>query len=240
VAKGVSLEVHRGQKGLIISGPNGSGKTSCFRVLGGLWPIKSGVIRAPISADGRPNVDQVFLVPQRIYMAQGTLAQQIYYPLAVEVTAEVEMHLQRLLELVGIGLVAHPHARRLEFSHGLADLSRSLTARYLSSRYDDGWSSVMIWEDILSLGEQQRIGMARLFYHRPVFGVLDECTSAVSVDVEEALYREANARGITCITISQRLALEEFHSQELRMGEGLQGWSLHEIENGRKTSVALD
>eukprot|EP00037_Helgoeca_nana_P013920 m.128958 g.128958 ORF g.128958 m.128958 type:complete len:749 (+) comp22301_c0_seq23:1622-3868(+) len=214
VAKGVSLEVHRGQKGLIISGPNGSGKTSCFRVLGGLWPIKSGVIRAPISADGRPNVDQVFLVPQRIYMAQGTLAQQIYYPLAVEVTAEVEMHLQRLLELVGIG--------------------------YLSSRYDDGWSSVMIWEDILSLGEQQRIGMARLFYHRPVFGVLDECTSAVSIDVEEALYREANARGITCITISQRLALEEFHSQELRMGEGPQGWSLHEIENGRKTSVALD
>ena len=65
----------------------------------------------------------------------------------------------------------------------------------------------------MSLGEQQRIGMARLFYHKPKYGVLDECTSAVSVDVEEKLYTEAAARDITCITISQRLALEEFHSQ---------------------------
>ena len=40
-------------------------------------------------------------------------------------------------------------------------------------------------------GEQQRLGMARLFFHAPRFGVLDECTNAVSVDVEEALYRRA-------------------------------------------------
>lgn len=47
--------------------------------------------------------------------------------------------------------------------------------------------------------------MARMFFHSPTFGVLDECTSAVSVDVEESLYRSAIAQGITCITISQRL-----------------------------------
>eukprot|EP00038_Savillea_parva_P019941 m.29771 g.29771 ORF g.29771 m.29771 type:complete len:1290 (-) comp4631_c0_seq1:347-4216(-) len=203
LAKGVTLQVAHGHKGLMVTGPNGSGKTAFFRVLGGLWPVTQGVIKAPISNDGRPNVDQVFLVPQRIYMAQGSLAQQIVYPLQVELTPDTTARLQQLLDLVGIG--------------------------YLSSRYDDGWQAVMIWEDILSLGEQQRIGMARLFYHRPTFGVLDECTSAVSVEVEEALYREANARGITCITISQRLALEEFHAQELRMGEGPQGWSLHTI-----------
>ena len=44
-----------------------------------------------------------------------------------------------------------------------------------------------------------------MFYHAPTFGVLDECTSAVSVDVEETLYRSAIAQGITCITVSQRL-----------------------------------
>ena len=36
----------------------------------------------------------------------------------------------------------------------------------------------------------------------------DECTSAVSVDVEERLYHHAREMGITCVTISQRLALQ--------------------------------
>jgi ABC-type uncharacterized transport system fused permease/ATPase subunit len=44
---------------------------------------------------------------------------------------------------------------------------------------------------------------ARLFFHRPKFGVLDECTNATSVEVEEYLYRTAQALGITVITISQ-------------------------------------
>ena len=33
------------------------------------------------------------------------------------------------------------------------------------------------------------MGMARLFFHNPRFGVLDECTNATSVDIEEHLYR---------------------------------------------------
>ena len=53
---------------------------------------------------------------------------------------------------------------------------------------------------------------------RPLYAVLDECTSAVSVDAEIGLYTTANKLGITCITISQRLALPQFHSQELRLG----------------------
>ena len=28
------------------------------------------------------------------------------------------------------------------------------------------------WEDVLSLGEQQKIGVARMLYHSPAFGVM--------------------------------------------------------------------
>ena len=62
---------------------------------------------------------------------------------------------------------------------------------------------------------------------------VDECTSAVSVDVERRLYQAAIEMGITSITISQRLALTEFHENELRLGEVTDaGWSLHACKHG--------
>ena len=37
--------------------------------------------------------------------------------------------------------------------------------------------------------------MARLFYHKPQFAILDECTSAVSVDVEDYIYSHCRTVG---------------------------------------------
>ena len=43
--------------------------------------------------------------------------------------------------------------------------------------------------------------------------------------------KNANKDGITCITISQRLALEEFHTQELHLGANTpNGWTLRNIK----------
>eukprot|EP01051_Picozoa_sp_SAG22_P040500 SAG22_NODE_21890_length_253_cov_0.668831_1_plen_83_part_11 len=61
--------------------------------------------------------------------------------------------------------------------------------------------------------------MARMFFHNPQFGLLDECTSAVSIDAEEKLYAAAVAQGITCLTVSQRLSLPQYHDVELQVGQ---------------------
>ncbi|EER08770.1 conserved hypothetical protein, partial [Perkinsus marinus ATCC 50983] len=70
---------------------------------------------------------------------------------------------------------------------------------------------VIDWDSRLSLGEQQRLSMARLFWHRPTFAILDECTSAVSIKMERRLFKLCGQLGISLITISHRPALHEFH-----------------------------
>ncbi|KAI0695016.1 hypothetical protein BC835DRAFT_1415070 [Cytidiella melzeri] len=46
-------------------------------------------------------------------------------------------------------------------------------------------------------GSELGMAMARVFHHRPKFAVLDECTSAVSSDMEGHMYEHAKSLGIT-------------------------------------------
>ena len=62
----------------------------------------------------------------------------------------------------------------------LRELLREVDLEYLVDREEDLGAEVN-WGELLSLGEQQRLGMARLFYHKPKFAILDECTSGVTV-----------------------------------------------------------
>ena len=61
---------------------------------------------------------------------------------------------------------------------------------------------------ILSGGEKQRMAWARLFLRRPRFGLLDEASADVSVEVLEHLYETAASYDITLLTISHEPAGE--------------------------------
>jgi ATP-binding cassette subfamily D (ALD) protein 3 len=86
---------------------------------------------------------------------------------------------------------------------------------YLIER-EKGWDSINDWNDVLSGGEKQRMAMGRLIYHKPKYAILDECTSAVSMDVEGHLYQNMKDQNITLMTVSHRDTLWKYHDYLLK------------------------
>ncbi|XP_078434901.1 peroxisomal ABC transporter 1 [Wolffia australiana] len=221
LARQLTCDVAQGNS-MLVTGPNGSGKSSVFRILRGLWPVASGKLAKPclnINEDIRSECG-LFYIPQRPYTCLGTLRDQIIYPLTREEAEE------RILSLSG---KSDASGNSFSLDAHLRTILEHVRLFYILEREENGWDATPNWEDILSLGEQQRLGMARLFFHHPKFGILDECTNATSVDVEEHLYRIAKELGITVITSSQRPALIPFHSSELCLIDGEGKWELRSI-----------
>ena len=90
-----------------------------------------------------PFSPSVMFVPQKPYLTLDTLAAQVVFPGRVWSRTHLENHLVDLLNRVGL--------------------------KYISETYDL-FTVVAPWSQILSVGEQQRLSIARLLYHCPKVG----------------------------------------------------------------------
>lgn len=103
----------------------------------------------------------------------------------------------------------------------LMSILKLLELEHLVELYPEGWDAEAEWRDVLSGGLQQRVAMARLFYHRPKYAILDECTSSVTLETEKVMYDNAKALGITLMTVSHRRSLWKYHTHILQFdGQG--------------------
>ncbi|KCV67685.1 hypothetical protein H696_05795 [Fonticula alba] len=167
-----------------------------------------------------PHPRDVFFVTQKPYLCPGNLRDQIIYP----------------------------DTRHDMVKKGFTDayLQEILTAAFLAylPEREGGFDSVRTWGNVLSGGERQRLNIARVYYHRPLFAIMDECTSAVSLDVEAALFQRAMQAALpaaqtTLVAVTQRPGvLAPLFKDRLTIGEdGPGSWSLLSAEGARRSGT---
>lgn len=175
----LTFELHTHQS-LLIMGPSGTGKSSVLRTIAGIWPGHGGTLERPAS-------NQLMFLPQRPYLVEGSLRDQLLYPYSDRGITDEQIH-----EVVA--------------EVNLSDVFM---------RVNDDLDRVVDWNNILSLGEQQRVAFARVFLRKPRFVFLDEATSALDEVNQGQLYQRIRDSGVGYISVGHRSGLIRYHDRIL-------------------------
>jgi ATP-binding cassette subfamily C protein len=192
----ISFEIMAGQQAAII-GPSGAGKSTIADLICGLLAPSNGTVEIE-SAGGNPsfiNFGSVSYVPQKPGLVAGSVAQNV--ALGLDGPAVDESQVWKALESAHLSEVIKALPRNIHTDLG---------------KYQDG----------LSGGQVQRLGLARALYSNPGLLVMDEATSALDAESESEI---ANAldqmRGkVTVILIAHRLNTVQHADKVFLIEEG--------------------
>jgi putative ATP-binding cassette transporter len=151
----------------------------------------------------RPPLEEVLFLPQRPYIILGTLREQLLYP----------------------------NTKRQMTDAQLREVLQQVNLQNLLNRVE-GFDTEVPWENILSLGEQQRLAFARLLITRPRFTILDEATSALDLTNEGNLYKQLQETKTTFISVGHRESLFDYHQWVLELTQD-SNWQLLKVQDYR-------
>ncbi len=189
------FEVERGER-VALFGPSGSGKSTFLHVLSGLLPVTSGTVTV---ADSR-----------------------------LDLLGEVERDRFRARS---IGFVF----QSFNLLQGLSALENVLLAQSLSGKPPDRKIAIALLEEVglghrlhnlpyrLSIGEQQRVAVARAMVHAPEIVLADEPTGSLdpimAKEIMTLLDRMSADRGCTLIVVTHDQTMEGFFPRRVVFGD---------------------
>jgi putative ATP-binding cassette transporter len=135
--------------------------------------------------------------------------------IAIPAKAKLMMLPQRPYFPVGSlkAAIVYPAEASAFSSDQVRDVLVSVGLPQLASRLEEEGH----WNRMLSLGEQQRLGLARALLHAPQYLFLDEATASLDEASEAALYRllQEKLPATTIVSIGHRSTLEAFHQRKV-------------------------